>query len=139
MRFNIRSFIGVLALGMAGLVFSCSSPQADTEAVAETVETAPETTEAQNTLASDDFTAGPDTVIIYRMQFMPQNIKVKKGDTVVWINKDIVVHDVTEKDKLWTSGNIPNDGTTPFKKVADSSFDYFCSIHPTMTGSVTVQ
>lgn len=138
MKLNIRSFIGVLAIGIAGFIFSCSSPQADTEAVTKTEETAPEA-EARDTPASDDFTAGPDTVIIYRMQFTPANINVKKGDTVVWINKDIVVHDVTEKDKLWTSGNIPNDGTTAFKRVADSSFDYFCSIHPTMTASVTVQ
>jgi len=44
------------------------------------------------------------------MQFQPQNISGNKGDTVVFINNDIVAHDVTEKNKAWASPQLsPKD------------------------------
>lgn len=78
-----------------------------------------------------------DTVIIQNMEFQPANLKINKGDTVVWINKGIVAHNVTEDTAhTWTSGDI-NVGSS-WKKVVDSSFHYECSIHPTMKASVVV-
>jgi len=78
-----------------------------------------------------------DTVIIEGMQFKPQQLSVHLGDTILWINKDIVVHNVTEDTaQTWTSGNIPIDSS--WRKIPESSFNYLCSIHPTMKASVTV-
>ncbi|MGB3342444.1 MAG: plastocyanin/azurin family copper-binding protein [Aequorivita sp.] len=76
------------------------------------------------------------TVIISQMKFNPENLKVKKGDKVVWINKDIVPHDVTEINKKWTSG--PMKTGDKWSKTITESFDYFCSIHLVMKGSVTI-
>ncbi|WP_026452297.1 plastocyanin/azurin family copper-binding protein [Aequorivita capsosiphonis] len=75
-------------------------------------------------------------VTIYQMKFDPENIKVKKGDIVEWVNKDFVPHDVTEIDKKWTSKPLKQDDT--FSKVITKDFNYFCSIHLVMKGSVTV-
>src|SRR5574340_1082344 len=48
-----------------------------------------------------------DTVLIRQMQFQPAVLNVKIGDTVVWINKGIVDHNVTEeKNRSWTSDSI---------------------------------
>lgn len=78
-----------------------------------------------------------DTVIISGMKYNPEVLHVNKGDTVLWINQDIVEHNVTAfPDKEWTSDSIPIDGS--WKKVIESSFDYFCSIHPTMKGKIEV-
>lgn len=48
--------------------------------------------------AAVDQTMAPramDTVIIKGMAFSPSELRVHKGDTVVWINEDIVAHNVT--------------------------------------------
>ncbi|HLR76916.1 MAG TPA: plastocyanin/azurin family copper-binding protein [Balneolaceae bacterium] len=78
------------------------------------------------------------TVVIEGMQFKPTELSVSKGDTIKWVNKDIVTHNVTEyPDEKWTSGPINiNDS---WKKVIDEEFDYYCSIHPTMKGKIILK
>lgn len=75
-------------------------------------------------------------VTIYQMKFDPENLEVKKGDIVEWVNKDFVPHDVTEIDKKWSSK--PLKQGDKFSKVITKDVAYFCSIHVVMKGSVTV-
>lgn len=78
-----------------------------------------------------------DTVVIHMMKFNPAIAHVKKGDTLVWINRDIVSHNVTQyPDTAWASDTIATDHV--WKKAMDDNFEYFCSIHPTMKGKVIV-
>ena len=78
------------------------------------------------------------TVEIKQMKFVPENIKVHAGDTIAWINNDIVVHDITEeKNKEWTSSPLPIGST--WRRVIDKSADYFCSIHVVMKGKIVVE
>src|SRR3546814_2988295 len=47
-----------------------------------------------------------DTVIIENMQFKPQELNLTRGDTVIWINKGVVAHNVTAKlSKKRSSGD----------------------------------
>lgn len=89
---------------------------------------------ADNTTAN--YTPKRDTVVIEQMLFTPAELTAHKGDTIIFINKDIVAHDVTEKDGKWASPKLNMDDS--WTKVADDSFDYFCSIHVVMTGKVKV-
>ena len=76
--------------------------------------------------------------------YLPQDITISTGDTVLWDNVDTAAHTVT--------GGSPADGPSG---VFDSSllmagldysftfddagnYDYFCMVHPWMVGSVTV-
>src|SRR5690242_14636955 len=78
-----------------------------------------------------------DTVTIHQMQFDPAILTINKGDTVVWINKDMVDHNVTEeKNKTFYSDTIKVGKS--WKHPFDSSANYFCSIHPSMKGKVIV-
>lgn len=77
------------------------------------------------------------TVIISQMKFNPEHLEVKKGDKVVWINKDIVPHDVTEINKKWTSG--PLKTGDKWSKTITEGFDYYCSIHLVMKGSISIE
>lgn len=78
------------------------------------------------------------TVVISSMQFNPAELTVHKGDSVVFINNDLVVHDITqEPDKAWTSSNL-SPGQSYRMAVMESS-NYNCSIHPTMKGKLAVQ
>src|SRR4051812_15136998 len=73
------------------------------------------------------------TVTISEMKFQPQEIRVKKGDTIVFSNQDMVTHDITEeKTKAWTSNQLPANKS--WTLIANQSSDYYCSIHPTMKG-----
>jgi plastocyanin len=78
------------------------------------------------------------TVEIKQMKFQPAELIVQKGDTVVWINNDIVAHDVTEEtNKAWTSSLLPVGNS--WSLVATESADYYCSIHVVMKGKLIVQ
>ena len=75
-------------------------------------------------------------VEIQNMQFNPQQVTVAQGDTVLFINKDIVTHNVTEENKAWASKDLPTN--QEFKIKVDTSFNYYCSLHPVMKGKVLV-
>jgi len=78
------------------------------------------------------------TVEIKDMKFVPAEITVNKGDTVVWINKDMMDHDVTEEpSKAWTSSAIHAGGS--WKMAVNDNTDYYCSIHVVMKGKLKVQ
>ncbi len=76
-------------------------------------------------------------VEIRDMKFQPAELNVHKGDTVIWINKDIVAHDVTEQDKVWASPALASDSS--WTKIIMQSDAYYCSIHVVMKGKLTVE
>lgn len=78
-----------------------------------------------------------DTVIIEQMKFNPENLTIRRGDTVLFVNKGIVPHDATEINKAWGSPTL-NPGDS-WKTVPDKSADYYCSIHIVMKGKITVK
>lgn len=78
------------------------------------------------------------TVEIRRMQFHPEELVVKSGDTVVWVNNGITAHDVTEQpSKAWTSSSMAVGES--WQQVVRSSSDYYCSIHVVMKGRIVVK
>lgn len=78
------------------------------------------------------------TVEIKEMKFQPAELTVQKGDTVVWINRDMVAHDVTEQpDKTWASSPLAMGQS--WSLVATQSADYYCSIHVIMKGKLVVK
>ena len=77
-------------------------------------------------------------VEIKQMQFQPAELKIERGDTVVWVNHDIVAHDITEEPgKAWASSSL-NNGQS-WSKVFEESANYFCAIHQVMKGKIVVQ
>lgn len=76
-----------------------------------------------------------DTVLIQAMQFSPAELKVSEGDTITWINKDIVDHNVKDTvNNLFYSDTLKNGQA--FRWVVKGGCTYICTIHPTMTGKV---
>jgi plastocyanin len=77
------------------------------------------------------------TVEIKQMKFEPAILNVHKGDEVVWINRDIVDHDVTEENKkTWTSSKLPTGAS--WHMVVTKTENYYCSIHVVMKGKIVV-
>ncbi len=94
------------------------------------------TTEFAETVATAETTANQVEVAILDFAFNPAEVKVEKGMTVKWTNQDSVPHTVT--GSTFTSGTL-NSGES-FNHTFDSNgtFEYRCSFHPQMKGTVTV-
>ena len=71
--------------------------------------------------------------------FNPQQITVKAGDTVTWVNHDDIPHTVTSKTMAFRSKAMDTDDKFSFTFATPGSFAYFCSLHPHMTGSIVVE
>jgi len=96
-------------------------------------------TSSQSNSSSSAPTA-TDMVTIKDMAFSPASITVKKGTTVTWTNNDAIAHTVTETDGQTgpNSGDLAPGKTYTFTYNTAGTFKYHCSIHPSMTGTVTV-
>jgi plastocyanin len=71
--------------------------------------------------------------------FNPQQITVKAGDTVTWVNHDDIPHTVTSKTMAFRSKAMDTDDTFSFTFATPGTFPYFCSLHPHMTGTIVVE
>lgn len=80
--------------------------------------------------------AGPKTVevTIEHFAFSPAEIAVSEGDTIVFLNKDIVAHTATATDKSWTTGEIAHGVSARVTLPANAGAEYFCTLHPVMKG-----
>jgi plastocyanin len=71
--------------------------------------------------------------------FSPATITAKVGDVVTWTNNDSAGHTATLKDDAsCTTPTIAAGSTGSMKFTAAGTYDYFCKIHPNMTGQITV-
>ena len=78
------------------------------------------------------------TVLIDGTSYQPQKISVKAGDTVVWTNKDPFPHTVTAKG-AFDSKNIAAGASWKHVMKKPGSYDYICTYHPNMKGTVEVR
>ena len=78
-------------------------------------------------------------VVIDAMKFTPQVVQVKPGDTIVWENRDMFVHNVTAPAAKVSSGDLAPGKTWRYVVRAGASFDYLCTLHPVMKGRVNVK
>jgi amicyanin len=81
---------------------------------------------------------GPNAVNIDGFAFTPATLTVKAGTTVTWTNKDEDPHTVVAGDGAFRSQVLADGGTYSFTFPAAGTFDYVCSIHPFMRGTVVV-
>ena len=71
--------------------------------------------------------------------YSPANFTVKVGTTVTWVNHDGSTHTVTSKGStLFDSGNVPYGGTFKWNFTQPGTYQYYCTLHAWMKGTVTV-
>ena len=78
-------------------------------------------------------------VTIDNFTFAPQQITVKAGDTVTWTNHDDIPHTVRSTTMAFKSNALDTDDKFSFTFATPGKYDYFCSLHPHMTGSILVE
>ncbi|PWB68411.1 hypothetical protein C3F09_11700 [candidate division GN15 bacterium] len=81
----------------------------------------------------------PNAISIAGFAFNPASLTVKAGSKVTWTNNDNTTHTVTSDDGTFTSsGNLASGAVYQFAFSSAGTFHYHCTIHPTMTGTITV-
>jgi amicyanin len=93
---------------------------------------------ASATTADAPAPQGGTAVTISDFKFNPATLTVPVGATVTWTNKDEEPHTIAAKDGSFHSPGVDANGTYSFTFTTPGSYDYICSIHPFMTGTVVV-
>ena len=75
--------------------------------------------------------------------YLPYQIEISTGETVIWDNIDSAAHTVTSgmpgsPDGVFDSGMVLSGGTFEFTFTEPGEYDYYCMVHPWMTGKVMV-
>jgi amicyanin len=81
----------------------------------------------------------PSVVTIGNFTFAAPVLTVPVGATVTWVNGDDVPHTVVATDKSFRSKVLDTDDRFAVTFTRAGTYDYFCSIHPHMTGKVVVK
>ena len=83
--------------------------------------------------------AADPTVKIDNFTFAPQHFTVKIGTTVTWDNEDDTPHTVASSTKLFRSNALDTGGKFSFTFTTPGVYQYFCSLHPHMIGTIVVE
>ena len=91
-------------------------------------------------VASHAVTEAPEaSATIDNFTFAPAQLTVKTGTTVIWRNEDDIPHMVASSTRLFKSKALDTDDSFSFTFTAPGTYEYFCSLHPRMTGTVVVE
>jgi plastocyanin len=76
---------------------------------------------------------------IANFTFDPPILTMKAGTTVTWVNNDDIPHLVSEKDGKFRSSALDTGDKFSQTFSAVGTIEYFCAIHPHMTGKIVVE
>ena len=77
---------------------------------------------------------------INNFDFTPGDLTIQAGTTVEWQNRsERTSHTASSVDGIWDSGIVLGGESFAQTFTEPGVFPYFCAIHPSMTGTVTVQ
>ena len=85
-------------------------------------------------------TKNKNKIEIKDFMFSPQTITVKSGETITWINRDEEPHTIVSVGKKFPkSSALDTDQEFSITVSAPGTYEYFCSVHPKMTGIIVVE
>jgi len=114
-------FLALIVIAIIGVLMSSTSESGDAD---------PGPTSVDDT----------DIVIgIRNYKYNPSIISIPRGATVTWLNDDRVNHTATAKNSEWDSTIIHSEESQSLKFNAPGTYNYYCTIHPYMTGTLTVR
>jgi plastocyanin len=117
--------------GIATAVGSCVSDRSATSVV--------DPSACNIQLPSEAF--GTTIVIIRNFAFTPQQVSVRAGTKVTWVNCSAAgdpSHTSTSDTGIWSSPLLAPGATFTQEFATPGSFPFHCEPHPSMTGTVTV-
>jgi plastocyanin len=87
-----------------------------------------------------DTAASAGAVSIDNFTFGPQSLTVKAGTTITWTNKDDIPHGIASANNGFAKSRaLDTDDSYSFTFTTPGTYQYFCYIHPHMTGTIVVE
>jgi plastocyanin len=83
--------------------------------------------------------ANANEIVIENFSFEPATLTVKAGTTVTWVNHDDEPHTATATDKSFNSKTLDNGDRFSQEFKAPGTYNYYCALHPKMTGKIIVK
>lgn len=87
--------------------------------------------------SSSPTTVAANTVIAKNIAFSPNELTVSVGTEVTFKNDDSVTHNIVGDG--FASGDLTPGNSFKFTFNTAGTFNYHCSIHPSMTGKIIVK
>ena len=131
---------GVVSSSLVDDAFAATTKPSDKKKVDAKKVDAKKTTETKVTIAKGTSTPGCEAK---KECYKPFEAKVKIGSKVTWTNSDTAAHTVTSgkdatADGTFDSGIIAPGKTFSYNFSKAGKYDYYCIVHPWMTGKATV-
>ncbi len=83
--------------------------------------------------------AGTYTITIKDFMFTPRNLTIPVGSKVTWTNMDEEPHKVAEANSSFTSQPLDTNEGFTYEFKTPGKYEYFCTVHPRMTGTIIVE
>ena len=97
---------------------------------------APAETEAATT--ESETSSGDITVTMKDFAFEPQEVDAKVGQKITWVNEDDAPHNAVSKDGALKTKTFEKGGSDTVTLDEAGTIEYICTVHPQMTGTITV-
>ena len=130
MRHSTRKIIVLLLLfAPAAVLVGCTQKIDEAPAMKAAAEPADESSGSVQEIVIDNFT------------FAPAAVTIAPGTRVVWVNHDDVPHTATStsKPKRFDTGTLDTDQKYAHVFTEPGTYNYFCAVHPKMTGQIIVK
>jgi len=130
MRHSMRKTIMLLVLfAPAAVLVGCTQKIDEAPAMKAAIEPA-------------DGSSGPtQEIVIDNFTFAPATVTIAPGTRVVWVNHDDVPHTATStgKPRRFDTGALDTDQKYAHVFTEPGTYNYFCAVHPKMTGQIIVK
>ena len=97
---------------------------------------------SSNSLASEETKTANGAIIhtveIQQFKFVPEQLTIKNGDSIRWVNRDFVPHTATAIDKSWDTGELKKNESKILVFTKDSISEYYCFYHPMMKATFKI-
>jgi len=102
------------------------------------VNAAPPSPPVPQTVAAAPSATGP-SIEIAKHRFSLPTVTVPAGTTVTWVNHDDDAHTVVSTVAMFRSPGLDTDDTFSYRFTKPGTYQYFCTLHPLMIGTVIVR
>lgn len=76
-------------------------------------------------------------IVIQNLVFTPADVSAKVGDTIEWVNKDVLAHTATARNGEFDV-NQPPKKTVTSVLTKSGTVEYYCRFHPNMKGVLKI-
>ena len=132
----MKNTMPILAVVAAALIIAACGGDSQAEPTTSSAADQTTTTEASDTTGSGE--SNDASIIIENFTFKGVTT-VSAGTTVTATNQDGVTHTWTSVGDVWNSGGLSSGESFEFTFDEPGEYAYFCTIHPTMEGTITVE